>query len=105
LQNIVVKELQLVTNPGFNILLIPICCLLTPEKALCPQSDRIFLRNHSDYNFLDTDATSLVGALPTGTKFNQDYFIRAIFPGLSNEKKQISRKKVSPFFQFTWEIR
>jgi hypothetical protein len=34
-----------VTNPGFNILLILIRCLLTPEKAPCHESGAIFLDN------------------------------------------------------------
>jgi hypothetical protein len=35
---------------------------------------------------------------PKGTKFNQGYFIDAIFPGLSNEKTRIPRKEgFSPF--------
>jgi hypothetical protein len=37
-------------------------------------------------------------ALPKGTKFNQDYFIDAVFPGLHNEKRQISRKEGFPSF-------
>jgi hypothetical protein len=44
-------------------------------------------------------------ALPKCTKFNQDYFIHAIFPGLYNEKTRISRKMASQFFQSTWTIR
>jgi hypothetical protein len=34
--------------------------------------------------------------LSKGTKFNQGYFIHAIFPGLHNEKTRISRKKGFP---------
>jgi hypothetical protein len=37
-------------------------------------------------------------ALPKGTKFNQDYFIDAIFPGLYHEKTRISRKEGFPAF-------
>jgi transposase len=37
-------------------------------------------------------------ALPKGTKFNQDYFIDAIFPGLYNEKTRISHKSNFPAF-------
>jgi hypothetical protein len=33
-----------------------------------------------------------------GTKFNQDYFIGAIFPGLDNKKRGISRKEGFPVF-------
>jgi hypothetical protein len=36
--------------------------------------------------------------LPTGIKFNQDYFIDAIFPGLYNEKRRMSRKEGFPAF-------
>jgi hypothetical protein len=36
--------------------------------------------------------------LPKGTKFNQDYFIDEIFPGLYNEKRGISRKEGFPAF-------
>jgi hypothetical protein len=35
---------------------------------------------------------------PKGTKFNQDYFIGTIFPGLYNEKRRISRKERFPAF-------
>jgi hypothetical protein len=35
---------------------------------------------------------------PKGTKFNQDYFVDAIFPGLYNEKKRISREEDFPAF-------
>jgi transposase len=39
------------------------------------------------------------GALPTGTKFNQDYFIHAIFPGLYNEKSpNFTQKRLPSFF-------
>jgi hypothetical protein len=34
--------------------------------------------------------------LPKDTKFNQNYFIDPIFPGLYNEKTRISRKKGFP---------
>jgi hypothetical protein len=37
-------------------------------------------------------------ALPKSTKFNQDYFIDAIFPGFYNEKRRISCKKGFPAF-------
>jgi hypothetical protein len=33
-----------------------------------------------------------------GTKFNQDYFTDAIFPGLDNEKRRISREERFPAF-------
>jgi hypothetical protein len=36
--------------------------------------------------------------LPNGTKFNQNYFIDAIFPGLYNEKRRLSRKEGFPAF-------
>jgi hypothetical protein len=36
--------------------------------------------------------------LPKGTKFNQGYFVHAIFPGLYNEKRRISRKDAVPAF-------
>jgi hypothetical protein len=36
--------------------------------------------------------------LSKGTKFNQGYFVDAIFPGLYNEKRQISRKEAFPAF-------
>jgi hypothetical protein len=36
--------------------------------------------------------------LPKSTKFNQDYFIDAIFPGLHNERRRISRKEGFPAF-------
>jgi hypothetical protein len=32
-------------------------------------------------------------AVPTGMKFNQDYSIEAVLPGLSNEKRRISPEK------------
>jgi hypothetical protein len=35
-------------------------------------------------------------SLLNGTKFNQDYFIDAIFPGLHDEKRRISRKDGFP---------
>jgi hypothetical protein len=37
-------------------------------------------------------------ALPKGSKFNQDYFIDAIFPRLYNEERRISRKEGFPAF-------
>jgi histone-lysine N-methyltransferase SETMAR len=37
-------------------------------------------------------------ALPKGTKFNQDYFIQYILPGLYREKTRISRKTGFPAF-------
>jgi hypothetical protein len=37
-------------------------------------------------------------ALRKGAKFNQDYFIHAIFPALYNEKRRISRKEGFPAF-------
>jgi hypothetical protein len=36
--------------------------------------------------------------LPKGIKFNQNYFIDAIFPGLYDEKRRISRKDGFPAF-------
>jgi hypothetical protein len=44
-------------------------------------------------------------ALPQGTKFDQNDFIHAIFPGLYIEKTRISHKNGFPVFQFTWMIR
>jgi hypothetical protein len=35
----------------------------------------------------------VLDALPKSAKFNQNYFINAIFPGLYNEKRGISRKE------------
>jgi hypothetical protein len=43
MRNIISKELQLVMSPSFNILLILIRLLLTPEKASCQESGRMFL--------------------------------------------------------------
>jgi histone-lysine N-methyltransferase SETMAR len=37
-------------------------------------------------------------ALPKRAKFNRDYFTDAIFPGLYNEKRRISRKEGFPAF-------
>jgi hypothetical protein len=43
--------------------------------------------------FLTSTRLLVLEARPTGTKFNQDYFIDAIFPGLYNAKKRISGKE------------
>jgi hypothetical protein len=48
--------------------------------------------------FFPSSRLLVLDALPTGTKFNQDYFIHGIFPGLYNEKRRISRKKGWPGF-------
>jgi hypothetical protein len=40
----------------------------------------------------------VLNLLPNGAKFNQNYFIDAIFPGLYNEKRRISRKDDFPAF-------
>jgi hypothetical protein len=42
--------------------------------------------------------------LPKGTKYDQNYFIDAIFPGLYNEKRRISRKKHFPTFSVHMDI-
>jgi hypothetical protein len=46
--------------------------------------------------FLTSTRLLVVDTLSKGTKFNQDYFIDAIFPGLSNGKTRNSRKKPFP---------
>jgi hypothetical protein len=43
--------------------------------------------------FLTSAPLPVLEALPTGMKFNQDHFIQAVLPGLSNEKRRISRGK------------
>jgi hypothetical protein len=86
MQNIILKELRLVMNPEYNILLILIRYLLTPEKASCQESGRIFLDKNYDSNFLTSPRPLVLKARPTGTKFNQDYFFQATFAGLHNEK-------------------
>jgi histone-lysine N-methyltransferase SETMAR len=48
--------------------------------------------------FFTSTRLLVLEALPKGAKFNQDYFIDAIFPGLYNEKTRISRKKGFPAF-------
>jgi hypothetical protein len=47
-------------------------------------------------NLLSICATSGVESAQKNTKFNQNYFIHAIFPGSYNEKTRISRKKRFP---------
>jgi hypothetical protein len=44
-----------------------------------------------------------VKVLPKGAKFNQNYFINGIFPGLYNEKGRISRKEGFPGFSVHME--
>jgi hypothetical protein len=46
--------------------------------------------------FIPSRRFLIPAALPKGTKFNQNYFIAAIFPGLYNEKRRISRKDGFP---------
>jgi hypothetical protein len=46
--------------------------------------------------FFRTTRLLVLEALPKGTKFDQGYFIHAIFPGLHNETTRISRKKGLP---------
>jgi hypothetical protein len=48
--------------------------------------------------FFPSRRLRVLEVLPKGTKFNQDYFIGAIFPGLYNEKRRISRKDGFPAF-------
>jgi hypothetical protein len=43
--------------------------------------------------------------LPKGTKFDQGYFVDAIFPGLYNEKRRISREDGFPAFSAHLHIR
>jgi hypothetical protein len=48
--------------------------------------------------FLTSTRLLVLEALPKGTKFNQEYFIDAIFPGLYDEQRQISCKQGFPDF-------
>jgi hypothetical protein len=48
--------------------------------------------------FLTSARLLMLEALTKGAKFNQDYFIDAIFPRLYNEKRRISRKEGFPAF-------
>jgi hypothetical protein len=43
--------------------------------------------------------------LPKGTKFNQNYFIEAIFPGCTMKKGEFHAKRASQLFHFTRIIR
>jgi hypothetical protein len=98
--------LQLVMSPGSNILFILIRCSLAPEKASCQESGGMFPDNKLclpfAYHLLPICFPSrrllVLKLLPNGTKFNQNYFIDAIFPGLYNEKPRISRKDGFPAF-------
>jgi hypothetical protein len=55
--------------------------------------------------FFTSPRLMVLQALPKGTKFNHDYFIHTIFPGLYNETTRISRKKGVRVCQSTWTIR
>jgi hypothetical protein len=48
--------------------------------------------------FFTSTRLLVLEARPKGAKFNQDYFVNAIFPGLYNEKRRISRKEDFPAF-------
>jgi histone-lysine N-methyltransferase SETMAR len=48
--------------------------------------------------FVTSKRLLVLKARPKDTKFNQHYFIDAIFPGLYNEKTRISRKEGFPAF-------
>jgi hypothetical protein len=55
--------------------------------------------------FFTSTRLLVLEALPKGTKFNQNCFILATFPGLYNEKTRIHAKRASQLFQFAWTIR
>jgi hypothetical protein len=54
--------------------------------------------------FFTSTGLLVLEALPKGMKFNQDYFIQAVLPGLSNESSEFHAGRVSRSFQFTWTI-
>jgi hypothetical protein len=105
MQNIILKEWQLVTNPGSNILLIPIRCLLTPEKASCQESGRIFLGKKLWSQF----PLHLRDLRRWGTCQKVQSSIRIIsftryFQGRKMKRREFHAKRSSPFFQFAWTI-
>jgi hypothetical protein len=69
------------------------------RESVVPRIRRDISRQKTMLTIFFTSTRLLVlETLPKGTKFNQDYFIDAIFPRLYNEKRRISRKEGFPAF-------